>query len=56
MKADIYQKITDQIVSALQKGVRPWHQRWNADHADGRIARPLRGNGMPYKGVVVLVL
>jgi antirestriction protein ArdC len=24
MKADIYQKITDQIVSELEKGVRPW--------------------------------
>jgi antirestriction protein ArdC len=56
MKTDIYQKITDQIVSALEKGVRPWHQPWNAEHADGRITRPLRGNGLPYKGINVLVL
>jgi antirestriction protein ArdC len=29
MKADIYQKITDQIVSELEKGVRPWFKPWN---------------------------
>jgi antirestriction protein ArdC len=56
MKADIYQRITDQIVSALENGVRPWHQPWNAEHAAGRITRPLRGNGVPYKGINVLVL
>jgi antirestriction protein ArdC len=56
MKTDIYQKITDQIVSALEKGVRPWHQPWNAEHSAGRITRPLRGTGQPYKGINVLVL
>jgi antirestriction protein ArdC len=56
MKADIYQRITDQIVSELQKGVRPWLKPWNAEHAAGRITRPLRGNGIPYKGINVLVL
>ena len=56
MKADIYQKITDQIVSELEKGVRPWLQPWNAEHADGRITRPLRSTGQPYKGINVLVL
>ena len=56
MKADIYQKITDQIVSELEKGVRPWLEPWNVEHAAGRITRPLRGNGIPYKGINVLVL
>jgi len=56
MKADIYQKITDQIVGELEKGVRPWHQPWNAEHASGRIMRPLRGNGIPYNGINVLML
>src|SRR5258707_5888647 len=56
MKADIYQKITDQIASELEKGVRPWLQPWNVEHAAGRITRPLRGNGIPYKGINVLVL
>ena len=40
----------------LEKGVRPWHQPWNAEHAAGRITRPLRGNGIPYQGINVLML
>jgi antirestriction protein ArdC len=56
MRTDVYQKITDQIVAALQKGVRPWHQPWNVEHSAGRIPRPLRGNGVPYQGINVLML
>jgi antirestriction protein ArdC len=56
MKADIYQRITDQIVSKLEKGVKPWLKPWDAEHGAGRISRPLRGNGIPYKGVNVLML
>jgi antirestriction protein ArdC len=56
MKADVYQKITDQIVSELEKGVRLWLKPWNAEHAAGRITRPLRGNGVPYQGINVLML
>ena len=56
MKTDIYQRITDQIVGELEKGVRPWLKPWNAEHAAGRITRPLRGNGIPYKGINVLML
>jgi len=29
---------------------------WNAEHAAGRITRPLRGNGVPYQGINVLML
>jgi antirestriction protein ArdC len=56
MKADVYQRITDQIVSELEKGVKPWLKPWNAEHAAGRITRPLRGNGIPYRGINVLML
>jgi antirestriction protein ArdC len=56
MKADIYQRITDQIVTELEKGVKPWLQPWHADHAGGRITRPLRGNGVAYRGINVLML
>src|SRR6202035_5041122 len=56
MKADIYQRITDQIVSELEKGVRPWMKPWHAEHGAGRISRPLRGNGIPYRSINVLVL
>jgi antirestriction protein ArdC len=56
MRADVYQRITDQIVCDLEKGVRPWMKPWNAEHAAGRITRPLRGNGIPYQGINVLML
>ena len=44
-KQDIYTRITNQIVSHLEKGVRPWVRPWNAEHAAGRITLPLRHNG-----------
>src|SRR6267142_4995489 len=55
-KQDIYNGITNQIVSHLEKGVRPWVRPWNAEHAAGRITRPLRHNGKPYSGINVLSL
>ena len=56
MKTDIYERVTAQIVACLEQGVRPWHKPWNAEHAAGRITRPLRGNGVPYQGINVLML
>jgi antirestriction protein ArdC len=56
MKADVYEKITAQIVTELEKGVRPWFKPWNAEHAAGRITRPLRSNNIPYRGINVLML
>ncbi len=56
MRTDVYQKITDQIVRELEQGVRPWLKPWNAEHAAGRITRPLRGNGIPYQGINVFML
>src|SRR5437879_8243427 len=37
-------------------GVRPWVRPWNAEHAAGRITRPLRHNGQPYTGINILSL
>jgi len=56
MKTDLYNKVTDQIVASLEQGVRPWMKPWSAEHAAGRITRPLRANGIPYQGINVLVL
>jgi antirestriction protein ArdC len=55
-KQDIYSRITNQIVSHLEQGVRPWVRPWNAEYAAGRINRPLRHNGKPYSGINVLSL
>ena len=56
MRQDVYERITGHIVSELEKGVRPWLKPWNAEHAAGRITRPLRGNGIPYQGINVVML
>ncbi|MBS7537762.1 ArdC family protein [Ancylobacter lacus] len=56
MTKDIYQRITDTIVAQLEAGVRPWHKPWSAEHAAGRIVRPLRANGVPYRGINILML
>jgi antirestriction protein ArdC len=56
MKKDVYQEITDQIVSELERGVRPWLKPWNTDHMAERVALPLRHNGVPYRGINVVAL
>lgn len=55
-KQDVYTRITGQIVSSLEQGVRPWIKPWNAEHAAGRITRPLRHNGQAYSGINILML
>ena len=48
---DVYSKITNRIIADFEEGVRPWMRPWSADHAAGKITRPLRHNGIPYKGI-----
>ena len=55
-KPDVYSRITDKIVADLEKGVRPWMKPWNAEHAAGRITRPLRHNGEAYRGINIIML
>ncbi|NOR70851.1 MAG: DUF1738 domain-containing protein [Methylomarinum sp.] len=56
MAQDIYQKITDKIISKLEEGVRPWFKPWSAEHAAGRITRPLKHDFEPYNGINILNL
>ncbi len=56
MRTDVYERITNQIVAELEKGVRPWLKPWSGEHAAGRITRPLRANGIPYRGINVVML
>ncbi|MEZ5938375.1 MAG: zincin-like metallopeptidase domain-containing protein [Hyphomonadaceae bacterium] len=55
-RPDIYTRITNQIISSLEQGVKPWTQPWNAAHAAGPVSRPLRHSGETYSGINVLVL
>jgi len=55
-KADIYTRVTHAIIADLEAGIRPWHQPWNAEHLAGRITRPLRANGVAYRGLNIILL
>ena len=55
-RPDVYSRITDRIIADLEQGVRPWMKPWNAGHTAGKITRPLRHNGIPYKGINVVML
>ncbi len=54
MRDDVYTRITNSIITQLENGVRPWHQPWKDGTAS--VTRPLRGNGIPYQGINVLML
>ena len=56
MKTDVYDQVTQSIIATLEAGVQPWFKPWSADHAAGRITRPLRANGVAYRGINVLML
>jgi antirestriction protein ArdC len=53
---DIYSRITNRICADLAQGVRPWFKPWNTEHAAGRIIRPLRHNGVAYRGINIIML
>ncbi len=55
-RTDLYSRVTGQIIAALEAGVRPWVQPWDAAHAAGPVSRPLRFNGIPYRGINVVLL
>lgn len=55
-KTDIYSRVTDQIVKALEAGTRPWFQPWQCASGTGTLSRPLRLNGITYRGINVLLL
>jgi antirestriction protein ArdC len=48
---DVYARITDRIIAELEKGCRPWTPNW-----DTGFVRPRRANGLPYRGINVVML
>lgn len=55
-REDVYSRVTARIVADLEQGTRPWLKPWSVTHTAGRITRPLRANGQPYRGMNVLLL
>ncbi|RYE28460.1 MAG: DUF1738 domain-containing protein [Sphingobacteriales bacterium] len=52
----IYTRITNKIVSDLEKGELPWRKPWNSEHLAQNVQRPLRYNNIPYTGINTVVL
>jgi antirestriction protein ArdC/uncharacterized protein (DUF736 family) len=52
-RPDIHARITQQIVSQLEAGVRPWTRPWSHSAS---VSRPLRHDGTPYNGINVVLL
>jgi antirestriction protein ArdC len=50
VKQDVYQDVTDRIVTALEQGTVPWHKPWTTS-----LPVSIR-NGKAYRGVNVLLL
>jgi len=55
-RKDVYTRVTERIIADLEQGVRTWLKPWHSEHAAGRITRPLRHNGTPYRGMNILLL
>lgn len=53
-RRDLYAEVTQRIITALEQGVRPWACPWKIQA--GAVARPMRHNGEPYRGINVLLL
>ncbi len=56
LKKDVYTRVTNRIIADLENGVRSWLKPWNAAHPAGSIGKPLRHNGIPYRGMNILLL
>ena len=54
-RADLYTRVTERVIADLEAGVRPWIKPWDARNTYG-AGLPVRHNGLPYRGVNVLIL
>jgi len=54
-RADLYTRVTERVIADLEAGVRPWTKPWDAANTYD-IGLPVRHNGIPYRGVNVLIL
>ena len=56
IRADVYARVTNRVIADLEAGTPTWLKPWSADHLAGNITRPLRANGLPYRGINVFML
>ena len=53
-RSDLYTRVTERVVADLERGVRSWLKPWTSGNT--RITVPSRHNGIPYRGINVLIL
>ena len=53
MKKDIYQEVTDRIISQLEKGIIPWHKPWITSNANLAVSY---STGKPYSLLNQMIL
>jgi antirestriction protein ArdC len=55
---DVYQQVTNTIITALESGTAPWHKPWSPTLPGAKVnaQRPIRATGEAYNGVNVLLL
>lgn len=51
-RTDIHDRVTNQIITALEAGTRPWVRPWDS----GNAGFPRRSNGEHYRGINTLIL
>ena len=50
-------RIVDQILNALEEGIRPWRKPWATGSADGAgVQLALRADGQPFGGMNAIIL
>jgi antirestriction protein ArdC len=54
-RADVYQRVTDQIIEAIERGAGEWRMPWHQGHADTFAPRNAVSR-KPYRGINVLNL
>ena len=54
-RSDLYTRVTERVVADLERGVRPWLKPWTGG-GSSPIPTPRRHNGIPYRGINVLIL
>lgn len=52
IKKDVYQRITDQVISALDAGIKPWEKGYEG----GGLPLPVRSTGERYNGINIVSL
>lgn len=55
-RQDVYSRVTQKIMADLERGVRPWMKPWSTENVGGRVLRPLRHDGTPYRGINIVML